>query len=151
VTGPEFAGVRRRANTSGGGRRLPVLMRELAEGSAALVRQEARLLGLELGSLVTVVARGSVSVAVGAVLLVLGALAMLVGIVFLIGERWIVGTYWLAALIVAALTGVVAAVAASRGMRLLSASQLRPSETLETLEEDAEWLTRQMRSDVTSR
>jgi drug/metabolite transporter (DMT)-like permease len=130
-----MAGVPGHASTSTGSRRLPVLMRDLAQGSATLVRQEARLLGLELGSLVTVVARGSVSVAVGAVLLVLGALAMLVGIVFLIGEQWIVGRYWLAALIVAALAGAVAAVAASRGMRLLSPSQLRPSETLETLKE----------------
>ena len=138
-------------NPSGGRRGLAALLRELTEGTAELVRHEARLIQLELGDLFAMAARGSFRVAAGSVLVLLGGLAILVGLVFLIGEPWIVGQYWLAALIVFVLSGIVAAVAASRGARLLSVARLRPSQTLETLREDAEWLTRQMQSDATSK
>lgn len=136
---------------AGGRRGLGVLLRDLTEGTAELVRHEFRLVQLELGSLLGIAARGSVAVAAGSVLLLLGGLAILVGLVFLIGEPWIVGQYWLSALIVFVLSGTVAAVAASRGARLLSAARLRPSQTLETLREDGRWLTRQMQSDATSK
>ncbi len=139
------------SSRSGGRRGLGVLLRELGEGTAELVRHEARLVQLELGSVAAIAGRGSVRVAAGSVLLLLGGLAILVGLVFLIGEPWIVGRYWLAALIVTVLSGIVAAVAASRGARLLSVARLPPVQTLETLKEDAEWLTRQMQSDATSK
>lgn len=127
------------------------LVRELAEGSTDLVRHEVRLVRLELGALASTAARASADVAVGSVLLMLGGLAVLVGIVFLIGQQWIVGQYWLAALIVFGLAAVVALVAGLRGKRLLSAASAEPSQTLETLKEDAAWLTRQMQSDATSK
>jgi peptidoglycan/LPS O-acetylase OafA/YrhL len=139
-----------RASSSGTGR-LATLMRELAGGSTDLVRHEVRLVRLELGGVLDAAARGSVGIALGSVLLILGGLAILVAIVFLIGEQWIVGQYWLAALIVFGLAGTVAAIAAVRGRRLLSVTRLRPSQTLETLKEDAEWLTRRMQSDGTSK
>lgn len=139
-----------RASPSGSGG-LAALMRELAGGSTDLVRNEFRLARLELGGVLNAAARGSAGVAVGSVLLILGALAGLVGIVFLIGEQWVVGQYWLAALIVFGLSGGVAAIAAIRGRRLIAAARMRPSETLQTLREDAEWLTQQMQSDGTSR
>ena len=139
-----------RASQPGGGR-LAALMRELAGGSTDLVRHEVRLIRLELGGLLNAAARGSAGVAIGGVLLILGGLAALVGIVFLIGEQWVVGQYWLAALIVFGLSGALAVIAAVRGRRLLLATRLRPSQTLETLREDAEWLTRRMQSDGTSK
>jgi peptidoglycan/LPS O-acetylase OafA/YrhL len=139
-----------RASPSGGGR-LAALVRDLAGGSTDLVRHEVRLVRVELGGALNAAARGSAGVAAGSVLLILGGLAVLAGIVFLIGEQWVVGQYWLAALIVFGLSGIVAASAAARGGRLLSAARLRPSQTLETLKEDAEWLTRRMQSDGTSK
>jgi hypothetical protein len=140
-----------RTSPTGGRRGLGVLLGELVEGTAELVRHEVRLIQVELGNLAVLAARGSFRVAAGSVLLLLGGLAILVGLVFLIGEPWIVGRYWLAALIVSVLSGIVAAIAASRGARLFSVARLRPAQTLETLKEDAEWLTRQMQSDATSK
>jgi hypothetical protein len=127
------------------------LVRELAEGSADLVRQEVRLVRLELGSLLASVARGSIAVAGGSVLLLLGSLAVVVGIVALIGEQWIVGRYWAAALIVFALASALAAFMGARGARLLSPAQFLPEQTVATLKEDTEWLKRQMKSGATSR
>ncbi|GEM_PF-667327 len=138
--------------SAGAGRRgLTALVRELADGSADLVRQEVRLIRLEIGSLLASVARGSVGVATGSVFLLLGGLAFLAGIIFLIGEQWIVGRVWLAALIVFVVASAVALIVGSRGARLLSPSQLVPSQTAASLKEDKEWLKRQLTSDATSR
>ncbi len=130
---------------------MTALVRELAEGSAELVRQEVRLVRLELGSLLVTIARGTLTVAVGSVLALLGALAVLAGVIFLAGEQWIIGQYWLAALIVFVIAGVAAWLFAGRGMRRLSPDTLVPRETVATLKEDSEWLKRRLTSDATSR
>jgi hypothetical protein len=132
-------------------RSMTLLVRDLAEGSAELVRQEVRLVRLELGSLLATIARGAITVAAGSVLALLGTLAVLAGIVFLVGEQWIVGQYWLGALIVFLIAGAAAWLFAARGMRLLSPERLVPRETVATLKEDSEWLKRRLTSDATSR
>lgn len=139
------------ASSTPGARGVAALVRELADDGSELVRQEARLVRLEVTGLAGTAARGSAAVATGGVLLLLGGLAVLVGIVFLIGQQWIVGQYWLAALIVFALAAGMAAAAGMRGKRLLSPANLEPWQTLGTLKENAAWLTRQMQSGATSK
>jgi peptidoglycan/LPS O-acetylase OafA/YrhL len=141
----------RRVRPSDAPRGLATVLQDLAQGSADLVRQEVRLVHLEIGALVAAVGRGSVEVAAGGVLLLLGGLATIVGLVLLIGAQGLAGRYWLAAAIVGVASGAVAVVMGLRGLRLLSAIDLVPRQTVATLEEDAEWLTRQMRSGATSR
>ena len=126
------------------------LLRELAEGSSSLVRQEARLIRLELAYLLRNLTRGVVFVVVGGVLLLLGSLALLTGLILLGGDQWLRDRYWLAALIIFALTAVLAFVFASRGKALLSPSQLAPDQTVATLEENTAWLKRQLTSGATS-
>ena len=123
-----------------GQRSLGTLLRDLAEGSATLVRDEVRLARLEFSGLLSGVGRGTVAVATGGVLALLGALAFLAGIILLAGDQWLHDRYWLAALIVTALAGGVAAWFAKRGLTLLSPKQLVPDQTLATLQEDKEWL-----------
>jgi hypothetical protein len=61
--------------------------------------------------------------------------------VLLAGDQWLpADAYWAAALIVVVIAGVVVWWLVARGRRLLSAESLAPYETVETLEEDAEWL-----------
>ena len=126
------------------------LLRELAEGSSSLVRQEARLARLEIGQSVRGVTRGVAFVVLGGVMLLLGALAVLTGLILLGGDQWLRDRYWLAALVVFALAGVLAVVFASRGKALLSPRQLAPDQTVATLEENTEWLKRQLKSGATS-
>lgn len=130
---------------------LGVLLRELAEGSAALIRHEARLARLEVTEVVRGVGKGTAFVTVGGVLLLLGALALLTGLILLGGDQWLRDRYWLAALIVFAIAGGLAWWFASRGASLLSPRQLAPDETVETLKEDKAWLKQQLTSGATSK
>src|ERR1044072_112677 len=88
----------------GAPRRLTTLLRELAEGGIELVKHEARLTSLELGTLVRRVGSASVLVAIGGVLVLVGGLAIFTGIILLFGDQWVRDRYWLAALIIFAIT-----------------------------------------------
>jgi uncharacterized membrane protein YqjE len=127
------------------------LLRELADSGATLVRQETRLAKLELGEAGSALARGTVMTAMGGVLMFLGALALLTGVILLGGDQWLRDNYWLAGLIITLLTGGLALVLAKRGAGLLSPSRLAPDQTIETLQEDKEWLRQQLKSGATSR
>ena len=134
-----------------GTRPLGALLRDLAEGSASLVRGEARLAKVEVGEMVSAAGKGTALVATGGVLALLGGLSVLAGIVLLIGDQWLpADLYWVAALIVLVIAGAVAAWFAKRGMTLLSPSRLAPTETMTTLKEDKEWLKQRLTSGATS-
>jgi len=138
-------------HSSDGRRGLGALLRDLAEGSAELVRGEARLARLELGGVVAAAARGTAFTAMGGVLLLLGTLASFTGIILLIGDQWLPrDLYWLGALLVALVTGGVAAWLAQRGRAALSPTALAPRETVATLKEDKEWLKQRLTSGATS-
>ena len=135
-----------------GRRGIGALLRDLAEGSADLVRGEARLAKMELTGAASAAGRGTAFVAVGGVLLLLGTLAFFTGIVLLIGDQWLPkDLYWVSALLFALITGGVAAWLAMRGRRALSPSALAPRETVATLKEDKEWLKHPLTSGATSR
>ena len=136
---------------SNGRRSIGALLRDLAEGSAMLVRGEVRLARIETGAAIAGVGKGTAFVATGAVLALLGSLSVLAGVVLLIGDQWLpADLYWVAALIVLLISGAIAAWFAKRGMALLSPSQLAPNETVTTLKEDKEWLKQRLTSGVTS-
>ena len=140
-----------RIDNHNGTRPLGVLLRDLAEGSASLVRGEARLAKVEVGEMVTAAGKGTALVATGGVLALLGGLSVLAGIVLLIGDQWLpADLYWVAALIVLVIASGVAAWLAKRGMTLLSPSRLAPTETMTTLKEDKEWLKQRLTSGATS-
>ena len=123
-----------------GQRTLGTLLRDLAEGSAALVRNEVRLARLEFSAALGAAGKGTAAVATGGVLALLGTLSLFAGLILLAGDQWLSDRYWLAALIVTVLTGGTAAWFAKRGLTLLSPRQLVPDQTLATLQEDKEWL-----------
>ena len=133
-----------------GQRGLGALLRELANGGAALVRQEVQLARLETTELASAVGRGTAWVGVGGVLLLLGTLAFCTGLILLAGDQWLRDHVWLAALLVAVIALVAAGVLARRGLALLSPANLAPDQTVATLKEDKEWLKRQLTSGATS-
>jgi hypothetical protein len=125
-------------------RGLGTLLKELAEGSGALIRQEVQLARIEASTMVRKVGVGTASVAVGGVLALLGTLSFLSGLIMLAGDQWLRDRYWLAALLVTLIAGAVAAWYAKRGLALLSPKQLAPAQTVATLKEDKEWLKQQL-------
>jgi uncharacterized membrane protein YqjE len=134
-----------------GRRGMGTLLHQLVEESTTLVHDEIRLAKIEVKDMARGIGVGTGLVATGAVLALLGTLALLTGIVLLVGDQWLpADRYWVAALLVLAITGGLAAWFAKRGMSLLSPSELAPTDTVTTLKEDKEWLKRQLTSGATS-
>jgi hypothetical protein len=134
-----------------GPRGVGVLLRDLAEGSADLVRGEARLARIEIGGVAGAAGKGTAYIATGGVLIVLGVLAAFTGVVLLIGDQWLPrDLYWLGALLFALIAGAIAGWLLLRGRAALSPSALAPDDTVATLKEDGEWLRRQLTSGRTS-
>ncbi len=132
-----------------GGRSMGTLLRDLAEGSAALVRGEVRLARIEFSGILAGVGKGTAAVAAGGVMALIGTLALFTGVIMLVGDQWLRDRYWLAALIITLIAGGAAAWLASRGLALLSPKSLVPDQTVATLKEDAEWLKRRTTSGAT--
>jgi len=133
------------------GRGIGTLVRDLADGSAELVRGEVKIARTEVGDVVKGIAAGTGFIAIGSVLALLGGLSLLAGIVLLIGDQWLPrDLYWVAALLVLLVSGGIAFVLFTRGMSMLSPASLAPDQTVETLREDKEWLKRRMTSGATS-
>ena len=120
-----------------------VLLKDFAEGGADLIKYEIRLAKTEAAGLARHLGTGSAAVAAGGVLALVGALTLITGLVMLAGDQWLRDRYWLAALLVTVIAGVVAAVFAKRGLAVLSPGHLAPRQTLATLQEDKEWLKQQ--------
>jgi hypothetical protein len=139
------------ANARENGRGIGGLLKDLADGGAALLRQELRLARTEIVGIARAVGVGTALTASGAVLALLGAFALLTGIIMLAGDQWLRDRYWLAALIGTVIAGAIAAWMARRGAAHLSPRRLLPDETVATLKEDKEWLKRQLKSGATSR
>ena len=134
-----------------GRRGVGTLLRELAEGSAALVRNEVKLAQLELRGMVGGVGRGTAMVASGGVLGLLGTLSFFTGLVLLVGDQWLPNDrYWLAALIVTVIAFAIAFLFIRRGRAQLSPANLAPDQTVATLKEDKEWLKQRLTSGATS-
>jgi len=132
-------------------RSVGTLLRDLAEGSATLVREEVRLAKMEIAHALAGIGKGTGLVATGVVFVLLGMLSLLIGGVLLIGDQWLPqDLYWVAALVVLVITGAIAAWFAKRGMAQLSPSALAPNETVATLKEDKEWLKQRLTSGATS-
>ncbi len=137
---------------SGNGQMPPLgaLLRDLAEGSSSLIRQELRLVRLELIEMLGAMATGAALVVTGSVFALLGGLSLLIGLILLGADQWLRDRYWLAALMVLAIAGALARFFTSRGMALLSPKQLAPEQTVATLKEDTAWLKQQLTSGATS-
>jgi hypothetical protein len=133
------------------GRGIGVLLRDLADGGAALIRQELRLARSEVSAMLRAIGVGTALTSAGAVLALLGTFAVLTGLILLAGDQWLRDRYWLAALIGAVIAGGLAGWMARRGASHLSPRRLLPDETVATLKEDKAWLKRQLKSGATSR
>jgi uncharacterized membrane protein YqjE len=112
------------------------LVKDLANQTSTLVRQEIKLAQAEVTEKGKVAGRGAGLLAGAAVaaLLMLGTLTALL-VVALDSAM----PLWLAALIVTVLWGIVAAVLAQAGRTALKASTPPAPQTVETVKEDIQW------------
>ena len=129
--------VERRADPGEGRESFGELLSQLANNSAALVRDEIALAKQEMSEKVSSFRSGVVTIAVGGVVALLGILALVAAAIIGLAHYMDAG---LAALIVGVVFALIGGIIAFVGMGRLKRTSLKPEQTMETLEEDKEWL-----------
>jgi uncharacterized membrane protein YqjE len=113
------------------------LFGELAIQSVGLMRDEVALARRELEQKLKTVQSAAAVVAIGAIAALIAALSICAAVIIALAEY--VGP-WQSALIVGLILGMAAGVAILIGVSRFKRTSLRPEKTIETLEENREWL-----------
>jgi len=113
------------------------LVGEVASQSAALVRDEVALARRELQEKLKTVRSVASFVIIGTITALIAAMALCAAVIIALAEH--VGP-WQSALIVGLILGMTAGVIILIGVSRLKRTSLKPVQTIETLEENKEWL-----------
>lgn len=117
-------------------RPLTALLTDLAQETGDLVRKEVELARAELAEKATQATRGAVSLAVGGAVCFLGMIFLLLSATLALAT---VVEPWAAALIVGGAVLLIGGIMVLSGRSRLSADNLQPRRTVETLKEDGRW------------
>lgn len=123
-------------------RSLGELFSELANETSTLVRQEMRLAGEEVRQRVTDVGKDIGIAVAGGVLLHTSFLVIVAAIILGLGELGL--PWWLSALIVAIVLGIVGFALVKRAMSAIKNADVIPQRTIQHLKEDQEWAKEQI-------
>ena len=129
--------IEKRASVGEGRESFGELLGQLANNSAALVRDEIALAKQEMSEKVSSFRSGVVTTAIGGVVALLGVLALIAAAIIGLAHYMDAG---LAALIVGGVLALIGGITAMVGIGRLKRTSLKPEQTIETLEEDKEWL-----------
>lgn len=113
------------------------LIGELANQSVGLMRDEVTLARREIERKLKTVQSAAAVVAIGAIIALIAALSVCAAVIIALAEY--VGP-WQSALIVGLILGMAAGVTISIGVSRFKRTSLKPEQTIETLEENREWL-----------
>ncbi len=113
------------------------LISHLANQSASLIRDEVELAKQELREKAKTLRSTVAVIAFGAVVGLIAVLALCTALIAGLSEYMAV---WLAALIVGDVLAVIAGITVVTGISTLKHADLKPEQTIETLEENKEWL-----------
>jgi len=108
-----------------------------------LLRAEVRLAKTELKEDASGIGKGVAFIAGGAVVGLVGFVFLMLAVTYLLDK---VVDRWIAAAIVGLALVAIAAIVALTGKKQLSAANLKPDQTIETLKEDQEWAKQQISS-----
>lgn len=128
------------------------LFRELAQDTSLLVRKEVELARAEMRSNMQSFAKGAGMIAAGGGVLLMAALVFTAFLVAAIGDA-LGNEYWLGALIVGVVYAAIGAFLVVRGRNGLANGDLKPEQTMESLQADKRWAqaeARQVKRDLTS-
>ncbi|HEY7180586.1 MAG TPA: phage holin family protein [Blastocatellia bacterium] len=113
------------------------LIGELANQSVGLMRDEVALARRELEQKLKTVQSAAAVVVIGAITALIAALSICAAIIIALAEY--VGP-WQSALIVGLILGMAAGAAIIIGINMFKRTSLKPEQTIETFEENREWL-----------
>jgi hypothetical protein len=119
------------------------LISGLIEDLQSLVRSEVQLAKTELREDAREMGMGAGMLAAGALVGLTGFIFLMLGVTYLLNKSL---EMWLAAGIVGVVLLIVAALVAMNGKNKLSAANLKPDQTIESMKENKEWASRQMNS-----
>jgi len=123
-------------------RSLGELFGDLARDTATLVSQEVTLAKTEMTAKATRVGKDIGFLAVGGMIAYAGLLAIIAGVILLLGA---VVPLWASALIVGLVVAGIGYVLVQRGLTALKREDLTPRQTIESLKEDTQWAKEQVR------
>jgi uncharacterized membrane protein YqjE len=132
------------AGFTGGDPSLGDLFGQLSSDAQLLVRKEVELAKAELREAGSTLARDGAKIGVAVALALLGAFAATAFAI--VGLGALIDNYWASALIVTIVLFAVAAFLGKGAMNDIKRRGVKPTETLETLREDADWAKREARS-----
>jgi len=112
-------------------------LKRLSDDATRLVRQEIALARVELRESVSVLGKSAVKVGIAAGVALLGALAAVAFLIIGLGD--LIDNYWLSALIVSAVLLAIATVMGKGSMNELKGHEMKPTQTIDTLRDDADW------------
>ena len=121
---------------AGTDRSLGELFSELTRETETLVRQEVQLAKVEMTQKATEVGKDIGYLVAGGAILYAGLLTFLAFVVYALANAV---TLWLSALIVAVVVLAIGAFLVKSGLDNLKQTSLAPTNTIETLQEDAKW------------
>jgi uncharacterized membrane protein YqjE len=113
------------------------LIGELANQSVGLMRDEVALARRELEQKLKTVQSAAAVVVIGAITALIAALSICAAVIIALAEY--VGP-WQSALIVGLILGMAAGAAIIIGINMFKRTSLKPEQTIETFEENREWL-----------
>ncbi len=113
------------------------LFGDLAAQTGSLVRDEVALAKQELREKLRTFQSASLALAIGSVIGLIALLSLCAAVILALAEYV---KPWQSALIVGLVLGLAAGVFVARGIIRFKRANLRPEQTMETLEENKEWL-----------
>ncbi|HSK39649.1 MAG TPA: phage holin family protein [Arenibaculum sp.] len=123
-------------------RPLSSLLSELATETTTLVRKEVELARAEMSEKVNQAMSGAVALMAGGFVAFAGLIFLLLSATLGLAN-WM--SDWLAALIVGGVVAIIGGIMVMSGKNRLSAQNLQPRRTIETLQEDKQWAQSQMK------
>jgi uncharacterized membrane protein YqjE len=127
------------------------LFKQLAQESATLIKQEMQLARAEMQDSIRTITRGAMMLAIGGGLLLVGMLALTAFLIVILGQA--LANYWLGALLVGLVYAGIGAALVMNGKNRLQGSELKPEQTIRSLQEDKRWAqseAQQVKRDLTS-
>lgn len=113
------------------------LFAELSQDTATLIRKEVELARVEMTTRAGRMGRHVAYIAVGGAVAYAGLLAIVAALVIILQMIGLV--WWAAAAIVGIVVALIGYLFVQRGLSALQRESLTPTETIQTLKEDAAW------------
>lgn len=123
-------------------RSLGELFSELTRETSTLVRQEVQLAKTEMTQKVTSIGKDAGMIAAGVAVAYAGLLGIIAGLIFVLA---LLIPLWLSALLIGAIIVAVGYFLIQRGISGIKRTGLTPNKTIESLKEDKEWASQQIK------